>query len=142
MVLSFVPMSTLDLMAALKALVSSPSNLLMMLATPFNSSMAMTGKAALWKSARIASPALAPDSVVEAALEFGVDLVEVWAAEVALEVVVDLVVALAVAGEALVVVTEEALLVLMLELLLQLPTLSLTTLLPALREVRRYMFAT
>jgi hypothetical protein len=88
MVPSFVLTFTLDLMVVPKAPASSLSNLLMMLVTPSNSSMATIGKAALSKCAKIASLALDKDSVgvVSALAE---DSAEDSALAVALAVVVD-----------------------------------------------------
>ena len=68
-------MSTLDPMVVPKALVLLPSNPLMMLATPFNNSTAMTGKAAHSRFVKIASLALVLDSVDEEASELGVVVV-------------------------------------------------------------------
>jgi len=120
-VLSFVPMSTLDPMVALRDLVLSPSSLLMMLATQFNNSMAMIGKVALSKFVKIVSLAPVLDSVdVEASQEAEADLAVVSAVAVA-------------ASEA---VMEEVVLLLALMLPLQRPTHSPTMLPLVLTEAR------
>ena len=142
MVLSFVLMSILDPMVARRDLVLSLSNPQMMLVTPFNSSMVMTGKAAHSKFVRIVSLVLVLDSVDEVDLEVGVASEAVSVVVEASEVVEDLVVALEVVEALVAVMGELLVLVSMLEPLPHRPTLSPTMLLLALKEARRSMFET
>jgi hypothetical protein len=100
----------------------------------------MTGKVARLRFVRIASLPLVPDLVDVADLEAVVGSEGDSAAVEALEAAEALVVASA--AEVLVVVTEELLVASMLGRLLHHPTPSRTTLLRALREARRSMFAT
>ncbi len=138
MVLLSVPTFTLDPMVVPRALVLSLSNLLMMLVTQSNSSMATIGKVVLLRSEKT-------DSLLQVDLEVVVDSELVEALEEALVVVVasNLEVALVAALGAAVVVMEEALGVerqvdLMEELVQspQFPILSPTMLLLALTEAR------
>lgn len=141
--LSFVPMSTLDLMVVLRALVSSPSNLLMMLAMQFNNSMVMIGKVAPSRFVKTVSLALVLDSADEVALEVEEASEVALAVAEASEVEEDLAVVSAVVGEALGAAMEALRVVVsMLEHLLHPPTPLLTTLLLAPKEARRSTFAT
>lgn len=103
MVLSFVPMSTSDLMVALRALVSLFSSPPTMPATLFSSSTAMTGKDVHSKFVRIdlLAPLLGLEAEADSAAAAG--LVVDSAAVVGLEVVADS----AVDSEAVVVDLEE-----------------------------------
>ena len=145
MVLSFVPMSTLDPMVVPRALVLLHLNPLMMLVMLFSNSTAMTGRVALLKFARIVSLALVLDSADEAALE-AVEASEVDSADVEISAAVeDLEVALEVVEALVVVVVDmEVLLVVvsMPELQLDHPTHLPTMQLVALREARPSTFAT
>jgi hypothetical protein len=83
-------MSTSDLTAVLKALVSLFSNPPMTLVTQSSNSMAMIGRDAPLKSVRIVSPILVQDLVAEVVLEEAVvDLEVALVVEVDLEAVAD-----------------------------------------------------
>ena len=138
-----MPMSTSDQMAVLRALVSSPSNLLMMLAMQSNNSMVMIGKVAHSRFVKTVSLALVLDSADEVALEVGEASEVALAVGEASEVEEDLAVVSAVVVEALGAAMEAPQVVVsMLEHLLHPQTPLLTTLLLAPREVRRSTFAT
>jgi sialic acid synthase SpsE len=140
MVPSFALMFTLDLMVVLKALALSPSNLLMMLVTPFSSSTATTGRAVLLKCVKIASLALDLGSVgvvsalTEALAEGSVLMVALAVAVCSMVVLEEVMVVSEVAT------AEQVLLMEASSLLLPIPLQTMP--LPVLREARPFTFAT
>jgi hypothetical protein len=143
MALSFAQTSTLDPMVAPRALALLPLSLQTMPATLSNSSTGTIGRAVRLRSVRIASQVRAPDSVVVA------DLVHAVALEEASEPVAgDLELAAASEEASLAAVASEAgmealpAVVLMLQSLLLLRTLSQTLLLLGRREVKPSTCAT
>lgn len=130
-----VPTSTLDLMAVLKALASSPSSPQRMLEMPSNNSMATTGKAVFLRFVKIASLAL--DLVLA---EVDLALVEVLVADLELvAVAVALVEAASVVDLEAVMVEAEVTKELVLFLLLRTPLPTMRLL--ALNEARPFTFA-
>lgn len=141
---SFVPTSILDLMAALRAPALLPSSLQMMRATPSSNSMATTGKAVCWRSARIALLALdlALEAVEASAAAGGLAEASVVVAADLEVAVVSVAVSVAVAATG-VAATEGARPVVLMRAVLLLP-LILSPILQLLerREARRFMSAT